>query len=353
MSMLGNALLRYFSKSIDSYPLPDEKRCLVRRYPAFSCHACRDACPAGAIGTDLQKKPADCRNCGLCAACCPLSAWKQDISVYALWNTLRRFRDKESVLRFCCHQTGGDIYPASNNVHCLASLELPVLLLPALLDYREIWLHAGRCADCSLDEGQKLETRLLNNVIQAEKLAAAAGLPVRFTISAEPPLSFAGRQGQGTAYSRRDFFSLLRQETKHTAKSGIAMVGDFLLNGEEEDNELHRRHLWQKLLQYFPAMLDAGEALPFARVEVLPSCDLCRACSVLCPCGALERKEDNDTLTLVHYPVRCVACGVCSRFCPHNSVTLTPWNGTDWKQRVLNHRAINSVAAENAGDQNV
>lgn len=351
MSVFGNALLRYFSKSLDNSALPDEKRCLIRRYPAFSCHACRDACPAGAIGTDLRKNPVDCRNCGLCAAGCALSAWKQENNVYAIWSTLRRYRDKENVLRFCCHLTVGDIYPASNNVHCLASLELPILLLPALMAYREVWLHAGRCDDCSLEEGQKLETRLLNNVILAEKLAAAAGLPIRFTLSAEPPHYFAGRLGQDTAYSRRDFLSLLRQETRHTAKSGIAMVGGLFLGGEEE--EVTRRHLWQKLLQCFPAMLEAGEALPFARVEVLPSCDLCRACSVLCPCGALERREDNDTLTLVHYPVRCVACGVCSRFCPHNSVTLSPWKGADWKQRVLNHRSMNSVADENAGDQHV
>ena len=347
MSLFGNILLRYFSKSLDSSSLPAENRCLVRRYPAFSCHSCRDACPAGAISTDLQKNMSSCKSCGLCAASCALSAWKADNDAYALWHTLRRERDKEEVLRLCCHQTAGETYPASVKVHCLAALELPALLLPALLNYQEIWLHPGRCADCPLEEGKKLASRLFITAELAEKLVAAAKLPLRFTLCPDPPPSFAQRLGQNTAYSRRDFLSLLRQETKHTAKGGIALVGDLFFSEEEEDSELTRRYLWQKLLQCFPTMLNVGEALPFARMEVLPSCDLCRACSVLCPSDALELKENADALALLHYPLRCVACGVCAHFCPHKAITLSPWQGTDWQQRVLHSRSINPVVDEN------
>lgn len=345
MSLFGDALLRYFTKSLDSSPLPDEERCLARRYPAFSCHACRDSCPAGAISTDLRKHAGECRSCGLCAVSCALSAWEFDYDVNTLWHTFRRNRDKEEALRFCCRQTEKYVYPASIKVHCLVSLELPVLLLPALLGYREVWLHTEQCTDCPVEEGGKLDARVSHTAGLAEILAAAADLSIRFTRSATPPPVFAGRQGQGTAYSRRDFLTLLRQETKYTAKSGIAAIGDFFLN-EEEEGEINRRTLWQKLLQCFPGMLNAGEALPFARAEVLPSCDLCRACSVLCPCQALGIRENDSEAMLVHYPVRCVSCGVCRFFCPNKAITLFPWEGNDWGERILCSLARNTSMDE-------
>lgn len=338
MSIFGKALFKYVAKSLDSSALPAEKLCLVRRYPAFPCHACRDACPAGAIGIDLQKNLSDCKSCGSCTARCAFSAWNEENRTGTLWRTLRKHRDKEEILRFCCHQSEGDIYPASISVRCLASLELPVMLLPALLNVQEIWLHAGRCASCPLDEGGKLETHLLMTATLAQKLVAAAGLPLRYSLSPEPPGPFTGRLGQGIAYSRRDFLSLLKQETKYTAKGGLAMIGELFFSDEEDEPEITRRHIWEKLLQRFPAMLAAGEALPFARVEVAPPCDMCGACTVLCPGGALAAEENEDGPTLIHYPHRCVACGACRRFCPLKAITLSPWKGADWKQRVLYSR---------------
>jgi ferredoxin len=344
MSILNDVLLRYLGRTVDKPDIP-ETRCLGLKFPAYRCHACRDACPQGALDRNLKKYHRSCRECGLCAAGCPVSAIDSPRPVFSLYHTMRRHREKEQILRLACRATEQEIYPASIAVPCLAALPPPVLLLPSLLGFREVWLHHGHCPACPLEKEGRLAFRLQYHFARALRLAAQ--LPeFSLTLADSPPASFASRWGQLTGYSRRDFLSLLGRETKHTGMSGACLVSDLFADEEHTagDSGLSPpdRLLWEKLLSAFSALPQAGEALPFAFLEISAACDMCRACTVLCPGRALSVRENDATVSLVHRPAACFSCGVCARFCPHRAITLSPWQGSDWQERVLHIRQTDS-----------
>ncbi|MBS3900210.1 MAG: 4Fe-4S binding protein [Dethiobacter sp.] len=324
MSLFGDALLRYFSRSMDKGDLPKDKSCLIRLYPSFPCHACRDGCPHQAIGVDLKKNHRLCQTCGLCAANCPMAAIDPPADIFALFGAMRRQRAKEERLRIACQATEKETYPGTVTVSCLASLEPAALLLPALLNFRQIWLHHGHCQDCSLDKEGRLAWRLSHNFAQATQLAA--NLPeFVLTLSPSPPSEFTSCCGQQSSYSRRDFLTLIRQESTRTAKGGAVLLGSIFW--EENKTTTARRRLWEKLLTFFPGILNVGEALPFARLEVSSACDFCRACTVLCPTKALVLAKSEENISLSHQASLCLSCGACARFCPHKAVSLSPWDG--------------------------
>jgi Pyruvate/2-oxoacid:ferredoxin oxidoreductase delta subunit len=334
MSLVNDALLRYLGRVVKKPDIP-ETQCLVRRYPAFRCHACRDACPQNAIGQNLKKHYRSCKSCGLCAVSCPVSAIDCGLSVFTVYQAMRRQREKEQALRLCCQTTEQEVYPAGIAVPCLATLPLTVLLLPSLLGFREVWLHHGHCVTCSHDKGARLSFRLRHNYLLA--LRQAAQIP-RFslTASATPPPSFASRRGEAADYSRRDFLSLLRRESKLTGIRAVNAASDLFAEDRGQDPPPDRL-LWEKLLQAFPELLNAGDTLPFAYLEISAACDLCRACTVLCPGQALSVRDEASAVNLIHKPARCYSCGVCARFCPHRAIALYPWQGSDWQERIL-HR---------------
>lgn len=341
MSLVNDALLRYLGRVVEKPDIP-EAQCLVRRYPAFRCHACRDTCPQHAIGQNLKKHYRSCKSCGLCAASCPVSAIDSGMSVFTVYRAMRRHREKEQVLRLCCQATEQEVYPASIAFPCLATLPLPLLLLPSLLGFREVWLHHGHCATCSQEKDARLSFRLQHNYLLA--LRCLAQIPeFILTAAGSPPPSFASRLGQLSGYSRRDFLSLLRRESTLTGMSAVTLVSD-LFAEEAEKEAAPGRLIWEKLLKAFPELAETGEALPFARLEISTACDLCRACTVLCPGQALFIREENGLVSLSHKPVQCFACGVCARFCPTRAVSLYPWHGRDWREQAL--RSVNLPSPE-------
>ncbi|MBT9134541.1 MAG: hypothetical protein DDT38_01276 [Firmicutes bacterium] len=173
MSLFGDALLRYFSRTMEKPDLPSSS-CLVRLYPSFPCHACREGCPHGAIGTGFKKTRGTCQNCGLCAANCPMSAIDGQTNIFTLFRAMGQQRAKEKLLRLVCPATAAEVYPGTVAVACLATLEPAAMLLPALLHFREVWLHHGDCSACPLENNGLLAKRLLHSFAQAALLAPLA-----------------------------------------------------------------------------------------------------------------------------------------------------------------------------------
>ncbi|MBS3887438.1 MAG: 4Fe-4S binding protein [Dethiobacter sp.] len=332
MSLFGDALLRYLNRALDKGNIPEDASCLVRLYPSFPCHACRDGCPQHAIGTDFKKDHRLCQGCGLCAANCPMAAIDHPVDIFALFGAMRRQRAKEERLRLACQATERETYPGTVTVPCLASLEPAALILPALLNFHQVWLHHGDCSICKLDREARLAGRLNHNFAQATLLASfVTGFGL--TLSPSPPAEFTNCREQQSGYSRRDFLTLMRQESKRTAQSGAVLLGN--LFWEEKNTLPPRRRLWEKLLALFPGMLKAGEPLPFARLEISSACDFCRACTVLCPTKALVVEEGEDGISLSHQVSLCLSCGACARFCPHKAVSLSPWDGRERQKFTL------------------
>lgn len=347
MSLFGDALLRYFSRTMEKPDLPNSS-CLVRLYPSFPCHACREGCPHGAIGTGFKKTRGTCQNCGLCAANCPMSAIDGQTNIFTLFRAMDQQRAKEKLLRLVCPATAAEVYPGTVAVACLATLEPAAMLLPALLHFREVWLHHGDCSACPLENNGLLAKRLLHNFAQAALLASFTP-ETSLLLSPSPPPAFLACRGQQTGYSRRDLLTLLRQQSKRTTQNGAVLIGS--LFWEEDDTVVPRRRLWEKLLTVFPGMLEASEALPFARLEISPTCDLCRTCTVLCPTKALSIGTEKTGTNLVHKVSLCVSCGACARYCPQKAISLFPWSGKSWQERILHSIASGPLVPEPQPDQ--
>lgn len=341
MSLFGDALLRYFSRTMDKGNIPRDSSCLVRLYPSFPCHACRDGCPQHAIAADFKKNHRLCQGCGLCAANCPTAAIDAPADIFALFRAMRRQRAVGERLRLACQATEKEIYPGTVTVPCLAALEPATLLLPALCNFRQIWLHHGDCLSCELEKDGRLAGRLCHNFTQATMLTSF--LPATaLTLSPSPPAEFVTCREQQSGYSRRDFLTLLRQESKRTAQGGAVLLGNVIW--EEKNNVSPRRRLWEKLLALFPGILKAGAALPFARLEISSACDFCRACTVLCPSKALVVEETEESVSLNHQVSLCLSCGACARFCPHKAISLSPWDGQNLLRRTL-YKTVHAQAA--------
>lgn len=277
-----------------------------------------------------------------------MAAIDSQTNIFTLFRAMHRQRAKEKLLRLACPATAAEVYPGTVAVSCLATLEPATMLLPALLRFQEVWLHHGDCSACPLENDGLLAKRLLHSFAQATLLASFTP-ETALLLSPSPPPLFLPCRGQQSGYSRRDFFALLRQESKHTTQNGAALIGSMFW--EEDGTVAPRRRLWDKLLTVFPGMLEAGEALPFARLEVSPACDLCRACTVLCPTKALSIDKEGTGTNLVHKISLCVSCGACARFCPQKAISLFPWSGKNWQERILHSIADSTLVPEPYPDQ--
>lgn len=303
----------------------EPKRCSRTRSPLSKCSRCVDICPrkaitAGKAGLHIGDH---CLECGLCAGVCPTGALAmQEPTQLALLEKIASLGTQGVTVAVGCRRQP-ELNTKGLSVPCLGSLSLAFLLVLQRSPYPVyLVLPEKECARCPVTGGGRI---CLERLAEAEQLLASLGLTggaVRLVEEA-PPVTLPKRKEE-TNPSRRAFFRSIFSGAKQVPKAVVLSV---LGEAEKETSarpavaagEVDRQQLLKKGLA---AKKESLQELSLLKRPVLKSiCHFCRACSLLCPLGALQCSDDYR-LTLD--AGRCTGCGLCVESCIHRSLTLAP-----------------------------
>lgn len=310
----------------------DAATCLPTRYPDYDCGLCETACPVGAItiGVGSPLLTGECLGCGRCAAVCPTAALQTD--GFAL--PAAGPETASEVYVDCWRVPLGDSPRGALRIPCLTGINTGWLL--ALFDAcgeRPIRLldRAG-CAQCAAGGDM---TPLTAAVSEAAALLSACGVPAALLpiVSARPctlPLAPAIPDSAGAlALDRRGFFRGLI--------GGAARTADNVQRAAAPLAPLQLRRLAQPVerLRIVTALSSIarrrGRPVPALAVPQLSlaDCDAAGVCAVVCPTGALQRREveGGAAAELRFHATLCVACGQCARACPDRAIRVSPVGG--------------------------
>jgi len=285
----------------------DADRCAHGRSGITACTRCIDACPAEAIGSLAERITIDphlCHGGGICASVCPSGAI--GYAYPTVGDQIGRIR---TLLKHY-HQAGGEaaellIYagerpPAGMLDRCQGLLPLAVEEVASVGP--ESWLSA-------LAYGARRVWLALDDEVPARSREALQG-PLRMVAAILRGLDYpAGAVALlGDADGQRmPAIEAARHAPMNDKRTGLFLALD---------------HLHQQAARSKPMVtLEAGAPFGSAFVEA-DRCTLCMACTSVCPGKALQSGQGVPQLNFIE--ANCVQCGLCTRSCPEDAISITP-----------------------------
>lgn len=305
--------------------LVDHKHCARARSPLSKCSRCKDICPRDCItfGEEGVEIADACLECGLCASVCPTNALQiQEPTELALLDKIDTMGQQGSTIAIGCRRQP-ELNPKGLAVPCLGSLSLEFLLVLEQSPYPiYLVLNEEECARCPVTGGGAHCQNQLAQVQQLMQILELKRGAIRLAAEA-PPMKVVKRK-QNSDPSRRAFFRSVFAGAKQMP---AAVIQSFLEQPANDANtiqavagtEVSRQKLLKKGLR---ERKDDLRELDLIKRPILQStCHFCRACTILCPLGAIKCSDDYQ-LTLD--TGQCTGCGLCTEICLHHSLNLVP-----------------------------
>jgi ferredoxin len=306
----------------------DEELCLNLRGRTFSCEACNDSCPFGALQLSpdhIEIDEAACTRCGTCIPVCPAGAIR--LTGFVPQRFLRALDGQEQVHLHCSASTdggGGVVIP------CHRVLDAR-LLASAWADGTRIFVLHGleRCADCHKG-GAREHVRDVGAVLKEWFEDAAPDLNI--AQPGQPRTGGGDRRHEDQVHlSRRGFLRL-------ASTRAVSSAAGWLLPAAEEDDEAEELPFYQgggemkRPVAYQVALAARVTRLPWRKDRPLPwqrrtladECSACLVCAQHCPTGALETVEDEKARSISFHTALCTDCGLCVQLCPEHAVRPQP-----------------------------
>lgn len=291
-------------------------RCTRFRYRYSGCRRCTEACPHDAVvllDEGIRLDPVRCQNCALCTAACPTSAL---VAGNLPRLDLLRRAIKTDRIGFACAPSG---LSADAVVPCLGALDAAML---AYLAKRRIAveLHGSRhCGQCV--HGAKGEALLAAQLEAADTLGAEA--------APEDWLAATLADAPGQAEATTDFRAGRRQLFRRLLGRGVDEMARAAAPATElpVEEKAIRAGPWfvpemRELLQIVckrkddePFRIERQAILPLMDIRLKRGCTACEACFRVCPTGAIQIREDDESWNLAFAIDRCVGCGACLEVC--------------------------------------
>lgn len=314
-SSLSAALLTLMSLT-GSFEKPryfdyDASICAHGRSGKTACTRCIDACPANAISSlaeAIEVDPYLCQGGGVCATVCPSGAIQY--SYPEATDLLQRIR---TLLNLYKEQGGIDpviVFVAEADNELLGDEtpnHLPVLVEELASVGLEVWLSClayGAQSVQLLDGGQIPATvteAIQGQLLTAGEILLALGYPadaITLVSHADWPL--------------QAFVSM--PEIQSASYSGVG--------GKRQTAFLSIDHLHAQAPRPTPLTgLSVGAPFGMAQVEA-KACTLCMSCVGVCPGKALQQGDGVPQLRFVE--ANCLQCGMCTRTCPEDAISISP-----------------------------
>lgn len=299
-----------------SQPEFHNARCTRYRYRYSECRRCAEACPHDAIALldeGIRLDAARCQNCALCSTACPTAALGAD-NLPRL-DLLRRAIKTER-FSFACVPSG---VAADAVVPCLGALDAGMLAYLAKRRIAAELRGSHHCAQCA--HGAKGKAQLAAQLDAADALENAA--------VSEDWLAARLVEAPDGAEATTDFHAGRRQLFRRLIGRGVDEVARAVAPAAElpVEEKAIRAGPWfvpemRELLTIVckrkdgaPFRLGPQAALPLADIRLKRGCTACEACFRVCPTGALQIREDDESWNLAFAIDRCVGCGVCLEVC--------------------------------------
>ncbi len=308
------------------------QQCAKVRSPLSKCNKCRDICPRQGIIIERQKVSLanNCLECGLCASVCPTGAISlQEPNIIVILNKIEQMYNDTGVVNVSCRRNIA-VDDKCIKLPCLGALAPEMLLVMRLYGFPIYMIYSEEeCAACPVTGG--LETYL-------KRMEMIEGLIGEFALVNE--LIATERQVRGQVkepakkegevdIDRRALFgslfkgiksvpavviqSYLEEDVKDKDKLAIRKVTDYIAI---DRIEILKKRAYDKIL------MPDKELHLLQQPSLVEPCYFCKACTILCPTGALEYREDDNEIILNHS--RCTGCNLCVDVCFHKSLHLMP-----------------------------
>ncbi len=312
-------------------------RCCQKRSPKSTCRLCIDVCPSESIKINQAGIEIDgCIECGLCATLCPTGAltWRAP-SPLTLISKIKQCQETYSeVYVYCSNASLGKNLSQAIEVPCLGSITWQCWLWILIYNVDvKVYSSENCCSTCNVNQGYK-QYRL--HVDRAEQISGKSVTCVSSIIGNKRKRNRNRNSNGSVNADRRNFLGAIM--------NGLGRVPGKIVTrmlSEEDIPPLkaapnskfitEKRQVLIKAANYDNRM---SERMQVQQPEIVGNCQFCKACSTLCPQGALVQKENQGTFSLEISGISCIGCELCTEVCFHEALQMTSIRINDLKEKV-------------------
>lgn len=309
----------------------NKNRCSKLRSPLSQCNRCIEICPVDGISIDKSgiTLSNNCIYCGLCASHCPTNAiFIQEPTERNLYNYIEDLGEKDNTIILSCSRNE-EATDTHFKVPCLGSLSFEFLFGIDVLPFHvNIVFEEKKCQECEVKTGIENYFKTLGRVRNLKERLSIKANSIKHMEKVPVVKKNKASKDVDINEERREFLFSIFKSAKKLPNYAIK----YILGSDE--NQGSKAVQANPTVEKFPILRKGLNRVDKAFIDVeineylkptlVKQCSFCRACTMLCPMGALKYIEEGDNLEIRLIKEVCIGCGLCVEVCYHKSLKMEP-----------------------------